>query len=189
VKAALQRGTAAAVAALGRPDGFLGNPEVRIPLPGILEDAARLLRATGQGRKVDELVTAMNRAAEAAVPEGRNLLVETVKGLTVQDAVAIVRGGETAVTDWFAQRTREPLSRTFAPIVRKATERVALAERYNAVASRLKGIAGGDGASIEQHVTAKTLDGLYRVIAQEERKLRADPAAAGTDLLRRVFAR
>ena len=189
VKSALERGANAAVDLLGRPDGFLGNPQLRIPLPGYLEDAAKLLRATGQGAKVDELVTAMNRAAEAAVPQARALLVQTVKGLTVQDALALVRGGETAVTDWFAQRTREPLARTFLPIVQRATAKVSLAERYNAVAGRLKGLVKGDAATIEQHVTARALDALYRVIGQEEKKLRADPVGAGSDLLRRVFGR
>src|SRR5512137_1820080 len=117
VKLAMERGANAAVDLLGRPDGFLGNPKVRIPLPGVLDDAAKLLKITGQQKRVDELVTAMNRAAEAAVPEARGLLVNAAKSMTVEDALAIVRGGETSVTDYFARKTREPLTAKFLPIV------------------------------------------------------------------------
>ena len=121
IREALGRGAESAVALLGRPDGFLGNPQVRIPLPGLLEDAAKLLKFTGQGQRVDDLITAMNRAAEAAVPQAKTLLVQTAKNVSVEDAVRIVRGGETSVTDYFAERTREPLTVKFLPIVGKAT--------------------------------------------------------------------
>jgi hypothetical protein len=191
VRAALERGVRAAVGRLGRPDGFLGDERVRIPLPGFLQDAQRLLRATGQQRRVDELVTAMNRAAEAAVPEATDLLLRTAREVTVTDALAMVQGGDTGVTDHFAQRTRDPLTQAFLPIVTRATERVALAERYNALASRARSLnlVKPEQANLQQHVTTKALDGLYLVIGDEERKLRADPVAAGSDLLRRVFGR
>jgi hypothetical protein len=191
VRAALERGVRAAIARLGRVDGFLGDERVRIPLPGFLHDAQRLLKATGQQRRVDELVTAMNRAAEAAVPEATELLLRTAREVTVTDALAMVRGGDTAVTDHFAARTREPLTQAFLPIVARATERVALAERYNALASRARALhlVKPEQANLQQHVTAKALDGLYLVIGDEERKLRADPVSAGSDLLRRVFGR
>lgn len=117
VKLAMERGANAAVDLLGRNDGFLGNPKVRIPLPGVLDDAAKLLKMTGQQERVDELVTAMNRAAEAAVPEARSLLVSASKSMTVEDALPIVRGGETSVTDYFARNTREALTAKFVPIV------------------------------------------------------------------------
>jgi hypothetical protein len=107
VRSALERGALAAVATLGRSDGFLGNPLVRIPLPGALEDVAKLLRATGQGRKVDELVTAMNRAAEAAVPLAKPIFVKTVKSISVEDALRLVRSDSTtAETDFFAGKRR-----------------------------------------------------------------------------------
>lgn len=189
VRAALEKGAAAALASLGRPDGFLGNPRVRIPLPGVLEDAAKLLRAAGQQKRVDELVTAMNRAAEAAVPEGKAVLLGAVRSITVTDALAIVRGGQTAVTDFFAQRTRAPLTDKFLPIVTRATERVKLAERYNAFVSRAAriGLLKGPGENLQQYVTAKSLDGLFTVIAEEERKLRENPLKAGSAILRKVF--
>jgi len=191
VRLALQRGAEAAVSLLGRPDGFLGNPLVRIPLPGALKDAAKLMKVMGQGRQVDELVTAMNRAAEAAVPEARTLLVNTVKAISVEDAVKIVRGGDTAVTDFFAGKTRAPLAGRLLPIVTRATEKVELAGRYNKVAARAEGLGlvKGDEANVQKYVTARTLDGLYKTIAEEEKKMRADPVATGSALLKKVFGR
>jgi hypothetical protein len=191
VRAALERGALAAVALLGRPDGFLGNPQVRIPLPGVLADAAKLLKATGQGKRVDELVTAMNRAAEAAVPEAKTLFVSTVKQMSVEDALKIVRGGDTAVTDFFAGKTRSPLGEKFLPIVTRATERVKLADRYNAVAGKAAGLGllKGEQANIQQYVTGKALDGLYFMVGEEEKKIRADPVKTGSAILKKVFGR
>jgi hypothetical protein len=191
VRAALERGAAAAVKLLGRNDGFLGNPRVRIPLPGLLDDAARLLKRLGQGQRVDELVTAMNRAAEQAVPEARPLLQDAVRSLSVEDAIDIVRGGPTSVTDFFARKTRTPLAATFLPVVTRATEKVRLAERYNAFAARAAGLGlvGAEGANLQQHVTARALDGLYLMIGEEEQRIRADPAGTGSAILRKVFAR
>ena len=189
VRAALERGAVAAVSLLGRTDGFLGNPKVRIPLPGFLEDAGGLLRATGQRKRVDDLITAMNRAAEAAVPEAKSLLVAAVKGISVEDSLRIVRGGETSVTDFFAGKTREPLGVKFLPIVSRATERVALASKYNAVAGKAAnlGLVKKDDANVQQYVTGKALDGLYLMIGEEERKIRRDPVATGSAILKKVF--
>lgn len=189
MRVALERGAVAAVGLLGRSDGFLGNPKVRIPLPGFLNDAAKLLKATGQGRRVDELVTAMNRAAEAAVPEARGLLVQAAKSITVEDALRIVKGGETSVTDYFSGKTREPLSVKFLPIVTRATQKVALADKYNAVAGRVAGMGllRAQDANLQQYVTGKALDGLYLMIGEEEKKIRRDPVGTGSAILRKVF--
>jgi Protein of unknown function (DUF4197) len=191
VRTALERGALAAVSLLGRTDGFLGNPRVRIPLPGYLEKAAKLMKATGQGKRVDELVTAMNRAAEAAVPEARTLFVSTVKAMSVEDALGIVRGGPTSVTDYFAGKTRAPLGEKFLPIVTRATEKVKLAERYNQLASKAAGmgLVKGDEVSVQQHVTSRALDGLYLMIGEEEKKIRADPLKTGSAILQKVFGR
>ena len=140
VRAALERGANAAVSLLGRTDGFLGNPKVRIELPGFLKDVAKLLKSTGQGRHVDELVTAMNRAAEAAAPEAKALLVGAVKSMSVDDAMKIVRGGETSVTQFFSAKTREPIGKKFLPIVGRATEKVSLAQKYDALAGKAAGL-------------------------------------------------
>jgi hypothetical protein len=189
VRAALERGALVAVGLLGRPDGFLGNPKVRIALPGFLNDAAKLLKATGQGKRVDDLVTAMNRAAEAAIPEAKALLVQTVKSISVQDALAIVRGGDTAVTDFFAGKTRVPMTGKFLPIVTAATEKVQLADKYNAVAAKASGMGllKKEDANLQQYVTGKALDGLYLIIGEEEKKIRADPVATGSAILKKVF--
>ena len=174
IRAALERGAEAAV---------------KIALPGFLKDGAKLLKATGQGKRVDELVTAMNRAAEAAVPETKELLLGAVKSMSVEDGARILSGGDNSVTDFFAQKTREPLGVKFLPIVTQATEKVSLAEKYNAVAGKVAGLGLVDkkDANIQQYVTGKALDGLYLMIAEEERKIRKDPLGTGSDILKKVF--
>ena len=131
----------------------------------------------------------MNRAAEQAVPEGKTLLVQTAKAVTVDDAIQIVRGGETSVTEYFAAKTRKPLGEKFLPIITRATEKVALADKYNAVAERASkfGLVKPEDADLQRYVTAKTLDGLYLMIGEEERKIRRDPVGTGSAILRKVF--
>ena len=189
IRVALERGAVAAVGLLGRPDGFLANPKVRIPLPGYLNDAAKLLRYTGQQHRVDELVTTMNRAAEAAVPEAKSLLVAAVKSISVGDARRIVTGGDDSVTRFFADKTRAPLGERFLPIVTRHTERLGLAVQFNAVAGKAAsaGLVKGDDANVERYVTKKALDGLYLMIGEEERKIRSDPVGTGSAILRKVF--
>lgn len=189
VKAALTKGAEVAVSLLGRPDGFLGNPQVRIDLPGQLQEAAELLRRFGQGARIDELITSINRAAETAVPMGRDLLVGAVQKMTVTDAKNILSGGDTAVTQFFADKTRAPLGQRFLPVVTQATEKVGLTQQYNAVAGKAAGfgLIKAEDANLQQYVTGKTLDGLYFMIGQEERKIRQNPAEAGSALLQKVF--
>jgi hypothetical protein len=189
IRAALERGAVAAVGLLGRTDGFLGNPKVRIELPGFLNDAARFLKATGQQKRVDELITAMNRAAEAAVPQARTLLVNAVKNMSVEDARNILTGGDDSATQFFAGKTREQLSQKFLPIVTKATEKVSLADKYNAVAGKASsfGLLRKDQANVQEYVTGKALDGLYLIIGEEERKIRQDPVGTGSAILKKVF--
>lgn len=189
VKTALERGALAAVGLLGQDGGFMKNPEVHIPLPGVLEDAAKLAKFTGQQAKVDALVAAMNRAAELAVPEAKEMLVSAARAITVQDAVKIVRGGDTSVTDYFAGKTRQPLTTKFLPIVTRATEQVSLADKYNALAGKASGLGlvKKEDANLQSYVTRKALDGLYLIIGEEERKIRQDPVGTGSDILRKVF--
>ena len=189
LRAALEKGALAAVGLLGKPDGFLGNPRVRIPLPGFLEDASKLLKMTGQGKRVDELVTSMNRAAEAAVPMGKDLLVNAVKNMTVTDAKNILSGGDNSVTQFFAEKTRQPLGEKFLPVVTQATAKVGLADKYNRVAGKIAnfGLLKPEDANIQQYVTGKSLDGLYTIIGEEERKIRQDPVGTGSAILKKVF--
>lgn len=189
VRAALERGAVTAVGLLGRTDGFLGNPKVRIPLPGFLNDSAKLLKAIGQQKRMDELVTAMNRAAEAAMPEARTLLVNAVKSMSVEDGRKILTGGDNSVTQFFAGKTREPLGVKFLPIVTKATEKVKLADKYNALAAKASGLGlvKKEDANVQEYVTGKALDGLYVMIGEEERKIRQNPVATGSAILKKVF--
>jgi hypothetical protein len=189
LKLALEKGAGAAVDLLGRPDGFLANPKVRIPLPGYLNDAAKFMRTLGQGKRIDELVTSMNRAAEAAVPMGRDLLVNAVKSMNVGDAKKILTGGPTSVTDFFAGKTRAPLAVKFLPVVTQATEKVGLAAQYNSIAGKAAGmgLVKKEHASIQSYVTGKTLDGLYLMIGEEEQKIRQDPVGSGSAVLKKVF--
>ena len=189
LKTALEKGALAAVSLLGKTDGFLGNDKVRIPLPGFLDDAAKLLKSLGQGKRVDELLTSMNRAAETAVPLAKDLLVSAVKSMNVNDAKKILSGGETSVTGFFAEKTRDPLAVKFLPVVTKATEKVGLAAKYNRVAAKAQGmgLVKKEDANIEQYVTGKSLDGLYFMIGEEEKKIRQDPVGTGSAVLKKVF--
>jgi hypothetical protein len=189
IRAALTRGAEAAVGLLGKPDGFMGNPLVRIELPGYLKDAAKLLKMTGQGKRIDELLAAMNHAAEAAVPAAKPLLVNAVKSMSVEDGLKVLRGGDDSATQFFAGKTREPLKQQFLPIVTRETEKVSLAEKYNAVAGKAAGMGllKGDEANIQQYVTGKALDGLFLMIAEEEKKIRKDPVGTGSAILKKVF--
>lgn len=189
LRAALEKGAQSAVSLLGRPDGFLGNAKVRIPLPGYLENASQLLKALGQGQRVEELVTAMNRAAEAAVPMAKDMLVNAARAMNVADAKKILTGGDNSVTHFFAEKTRAPLGVKFLPVVTKATEKVGLAAKYNAVAGKAAGfgLVKKEDANIQQYVTGKSLDGLYLMIGDEEKKIRQDPVGAGSAVIAKVF--
>lgn len=189
VRAALERGAVSAVGLLGRSGGFLDNPKVRIPLPGFLDDVAKLAKFTGQQARVDELITAMNRAAEAAVPQAQALLINAVKTMSFQDGRKILTGGDNSITEFFVSRTRADLSVKFLPIVTRATEKVALAATYNALAGKASaiGLLNKDKANIQQYVTDKALDGLYLMIGEEERKIRSDPIGTGSAILAKVF--
>lgn len=189
LKQALEKGAASAVGKLGKVDGFLGNPQVKIPLPDSLQRVDGLLRTFGQGRYADELVTTMNRAAEAAVPQAKALLIRTIKGMSVQDAKNILTGGDTAATEYFRSKTAQPLAAKFLPIVQKQTARLKLAQKYDQFAGKAErfGLVDRNQANIEQYVTQKTLDGLYLMMAQEEKAIRADPVGQGSKLISKVF--
>src|SRR4051812_9431241 len=189
LKAALEKGSVAAVANLGRIDGFLGNPQVRIPLPESAQRAEKLMRRVGMGHYADELVVTMNRAAEAAVPEAKALFVQSLKKMTVQDAKGILTGGETAGTEYFRRTTRADMHQRFLPIVRKATARVDLAQKYEQYADKAVavGMLAKEDADLDEYVTQKALDGLYLMVAEEEKKIRKDPVSAGSAIVRKVF--
>lgn len=189
LKEALIQGAGKAVGKLGAVDGFLGNPEVKIPLPGYLKKAEKTMRLFGMGKQADELTLKMNRAAEAAVPEAKVLLVDAVKKMSLADAKGILTGGDDAATQYFKKVTATPLAEKFLPVVTKATANVQLAQQYNKYAEMAGkyGVVNKDQASIEQYVTQKTLDGVYLMIAQEEKAIRTDPVGQASSLLKKVF--
>jgi hypothetical protein len=177
------------VAKLGVENGFLSNPKVKIPLPPALQKIEGALRYTGMRKQADELVVAMNRAAEAAVPEAKSLLIESVRKMSVQDAKGILTGGDTAATEYFKRTTQSQLTQRFLPIVKKATDQVGLAEQYNSIAGQAVqlGLMKQQQASIEGYVTQKALDGLYLMIAEQEKAFRQNPLGATSDIVKRVF--
>ncbi|HWJ37079.1 MAG TPA: DUF4197 domain-containing protein [Steroidobacteraceae bacterium] len=189
LKKALDQGIDQAVGRLGVAGGFLDNPTVKIPLPPKLAKAEGAMRLLGMGGQADELVVAMNRAAEAAVPESKTLLKQALRQMTVADAKQILTGGSDAATQYFRHVTYAPLQVKFAPIVERATRKVKLADTYDAVAQ--KGVALGvvkpEDATLQAYVTQKTLDGLYSMMAEEERAIRKDPLGQGSALLKKVF--
>jgi len=189
LKEALTKSAVAAVSQLGTADGFLGNDKVRIPLPDSLHKAEGLLRTLGMGKQADELKVAMNRAAESAVKEARPVLVGAVKKMTLNDAKDVLSGGDDAATQYFRRTTDQDLAAKFAPIVKNATARVRLAEKYNQYAGKAAklGLLDAKDADLDQYVTRKTLDGLYLIIGEQERAIRQDPVGQGSALLRKVF--
>jgi len=190
IRAALNTGASAAIGKLGVPGGFFNNPEVKIPLPPALDEIAKGLRLIGRGKDADELVAAMNQAAEQAVPQAKDLLTNAVKSMSIEDAKKILTGGDQSVTEFFRDKTAAPLGQKFLPIVKRATDRVGLAQKYDQFAAQgtKLGLIKGDAANIEQYVTGKALDGLYLMIGEEERAIRQNPLQAGSAIVSKVFS-
>lgn len=189
VKEALSKGADYAVSSLGRNGGFLGNDKVKIPLPGYLQKAESGLRMFGMGRQADQLVETMNHAAENAVAVAKPVLVDSIKKMSVQDAKGILTGGEDSVTQYFKRTSTDQLAAKFMPIVKTETQKLQLADQYNKFAGKAAsaGLVDRKDADIDSYVTQKAMDGLFLMIAEEEKKLRANPVGAGSDLLKKVF--
>ncbi|AMO78198.1 MULTISPECIES: DUF4197 domain-containing protein [Pseudomonas] len=189
LKDALSQGAQIAVKQLGKPGGFTNDPAVRIELPGKLGKAAKVMKQFGMGAQVDQLEASMNQAAEAAVPQAQALLVDAVKKMTVQDAKGILAGGDDSATQYLERSSREQLRQRFLPIVKQATDKVGLAKQYNAFASQAAafGVVDAKDANVEGYVTEQALDGLFKVIAQQEKGIRENPAGAATSLAKKVF--
>ncbi len=189
LKEALTRGSHSAVTRLGVENGFFGNDRVKIPLPPSLRRLEAVMRSIGMDGHADELVLRMNRAAEAAVPEAKTLFVDAVKKMSVQDAKGILTGGDDAATQYFKRTTSEPLVKRFQPIVKKAMQKVKLAEKYDEIAASgaKLGLVKEEDAQLEDYVTRKALDGLFITIAEEEKKIRRDPAGTASQIIKKVF--
>jgi hypothetical protein len=189
LKDALTQGAQIAVKQLGVPGGFSNNPDVRIELPGKLGKVAKKMKQFGMGAQVDELETSMNQAAESAVPQAQALLVDAVKKMSVADAKGILTGGKDSATEYLNKSSREQIRAKFLPIVKQATDKVGLAQKYNAFAGQAAalGVLDAKNSNVEGYVTEQALDGLFEVIAKQEENIRANPAAAATSLAKKVF--
>ena len=189
LKEALIQGAGKAVGELSKTDGFFGNKEVKIPLPDALKKTEKAMRMFGMGKQADELVLRMNRAAEAAVPEAKALLIDSAKKMTLTDAKAILTGPDDAATQYFKKTTSKQMAEKFLPIVKKATENVQLAQQYNKYAETASqfGLVKKEQVNLEQYVTQKALDGVYLMMAKEEAAIRKDPIGQGSALIKKVF--
>ena len=189
LKEALTQGIGKAVASLGATDGFLGNKNVKIPLPNSLKNIEKGMKFMGMGKQSDELILKMNRAAEAAVPEAKTLLMDSLKKMSLADAKTILTGPQDAATQYFKKTTFAQMAEKFLPIVTKATENVKLADTYNKYAEMGSkfGVVKKEDANINQYVTQKALDGVYYMVAQEEAAIRKDPLGQASSLLKKVF--
>jgi len=189
VKEALAKGADYAVSSLGKSGGFLGNDKVKIKLPGYLEKADSAMRMLGMGKQADQLVETMNHAAENAVAEAKPILTESIKKMSITDAKDILTGGDDSVTQYFKRTSTDQLTAKFLPIVKAETNKLKLADQYNKFAGKAAsaGLVKNEDANVDSYVTQKAMDGLFLMIAEEEKKLRANPMGAGSDLLKSVF--
>lgn len=189
LKEALTKGAEVAVGQLGKPNGFLGDPRVKIPLPESAQAVEKLMRSFGMKKQADELIETMNRAAEMAVVEAKPILVNAVKTMSFNDARGILTGGDDAATQYFKRTTSDAIGAKFLPIVKKATAKVALADKYNKYAGKAAqfGLLDEKDANLDSYVTQKAMDGLFLMIAEQEKAIRKDPIGTGSSLLKKVF--
>jgi len=189
LKQALEIGTSNVVKAASKPDGYFKNPLIKIPLPENVKKVEKILRLTGFGDQVDAFELSMNRAAERAAPEAKNIFWDAIKQMTFTDARGILEGRDNAATLYFKDKTSGRLQEIFKPIIHQAMSEVGVTRYYQALDDRIKTIPFADHLSfdLDQYVTGKALDGLFLILADEEKKIRKDPAARVTSLLKRVF--
>ena len=189
LKEALTRGAEIAIGQLGKTDGFLGDKRVRIPLPESARNVEKAMRTLGMKKQADELIETMNRAAEMAVVEAKPILSGAVKNMGFDDARGILTGGDQAATEYFRRTTSNDIAAKFLPIVKKATAKVGLAAQYNQFAGQAAklGLLDEKDADLDTYVTHKAKDGLFLMIAEQEKSIRQNPVATGSSLLKKVF--
>lgn len=191
LKQALSKGMRNAVDQLGRPNGFLNDARVRIPLPKTLQTVEKTLRSLGQERYADEFVATMNHAAEKAVAQAGPIFRDALRKLSVRDAMDILKGPNDAATRFFRNATQQQLRDKMLPIVSKATDSAGVTGAYKSMLDKLgfaRSLVGDNMGDIDQYVTGKSLDGLFLMISDEERRIRENPVARTTELLRKVFS-
>lgn len=191
LREALRVGSENAVKLTGRKDGYFGNAAIKILMPRDLRSLEKGLRAVGYGPKVDEFILSMNRAAESAAPAARKIFADAILSMTIDDARRILNGGDTAATDYFRTKTTDQLTVAFQPAVEKSMNEVGVTRQYNALLGQFQAIpfAKSPSLDINRYVVSQALNGLFYMLAQEEKKIRKDPAARVTSLLKEVFAK
>ena len=190
LKEALAQGTEKAIKSLGQTNGFLGNASVKIPMPAKLRQVEQGVRAAGQGAYVDEFIATMNHAAEAAVPEAAPIIADAIREMTVADAQSILHGPDDAATQYFRKVSETRLKEKMSPIVKQATQQAGVTAAYKNLTGKagfLSSFMQTQGFDVDQYVTDKSFDGLFIMIAAEEKNIRKDPMARSTDLLKKVF--
>ena len=191
LKQALQVGTQNAVKLTGRTDGYFRNEAIKILLPEQLRTLAGALRTVGLGAQVDELVLGMNRAAERAAPHAREIFWDAIGAMTIDDARRILAGSDTAATEYFRAKTSESLAAAFRPIVESSMREVGVTRQYTELYRRAQAIpfVNVEAYALDRYVVTRALEGLFHVVGEEEKKIRTNPAARVTELLRDVFGR
>jgi hypothetical protein len=189
LKEALQVATDKSVNLTGRTDGYFGNPAIRIPMPEKLQSLEKGLRMVGYGPQADEFVLSMNRAAEQSAPAARQIFLDAVTSMSFDDARKILKGGNTSATDFFKAKTSDKLRAAFAPIVKRNLDEVGVTRRYEALTERFNAIPfmHAESFDLDGYVVGMALQGLFHVIGEQEKDIRANPAARTTALLREVF--
>ncbi len=192
LKEALSVGTANAVTATGRTDGYFANQAIKILMPEKIQKVADVLGKVGYQAQVDEFVMSMNRAAEKAAPKAKSYFEQAIREMTLEDARKILDGGDTAATDYFRGKTEKNLYESFRPVVSSSMTEVGATRSYKEMMGKYDGlpfVGGAESVDLDHHVTGKALDGLFHTLGLEERKIRTDPSARVTDLLKSVFGR
>lgn len=192
IKEALAVGTERAVASLGRADGYFGNAAVKILMPSSVQKVADAARMAGYQKQVDEFILSMNRAAEAAAPLAASYFGDAIRAMTLDDVRGILTGGDTAATDFFRRKTHDKLYAAFKPVVAKKVDEVGATRAYKEMTgqvSALPMLGKSSSLDLDHYVTEKSLDGLFVMIGKEEKKIRTNPAARTTDLLKSVFGK
>jgi hypothetical protein len=192
LKEALSVGSKRAIETVSQTDGYLGNPDIRIPLPPQVEKVGNLLRQVGMSDLADEFQTSMNRAAEEAAPEATSIMVEAIKNMTIEDAKNILNGPDNAATQYFKEQTSNRLTQLFRPSVEQSLDQVGSTRYYNQISDRVASVpVVGEELNLDlpDYVTQKALDGLFTMLAVEEKKIRENPAARTTELLKTVFGK
>ena len=190
LKEALQVSSGNAVALTGKPNGFLKNEAIKILLPPKLQTVGKGMRMLGMGAQVDELEVGMNRAAEQATPEAKQIFISAVKKMSFDDGRKILTGNDTAATEYFKRTSSADLMAAFSPIVNRSMQRVGVVQQYNNVLASAPGGSSLAGQfDLNKYVLGKTIDGLFLMLGEQEKKIRKDPAAQTTSLLKEVFGR